>query len=245
MGKTSKFFKSLFGFKPSDPKRRGWTLFKSSHKQHNHETYDQDQTVSRPSDTPLHHSNNHHSSDQTHVAAAANVVVAEPHGANKVEVVRTKSRKCDEYGLLGLWAAVRIQAYYRGYLGPPTPEKFEHVLRSRIAKLNQHSILKSNGSRLYDARNQRILEMDTTKPLRRRTLFQPDQISYSHIPFTPAKVTVLEAVLVATLTTPTTCRTPSLHGLRSGTNRGSNLRDSFVSKAYPGSGRLDRLGMAG
>ncbi|GJS72738.1 IQ-DOMAIN 14-like protein [Tanacetum coccineum] len=37
MGKTSKFFKSLFGFKPSDPKRRGRTLFKSSHKQHNHD----------------------------------------------------------------------------------------------------------------------------------------------------------------------------------------------------------------
>ncbi|GJT12697.1 IQ-DOMAIN 14-like protein [Tanacetum coccineum] len=37
MGKTSKFFKSLFGFKPSNPKRLGWTLFKSSHKQHNHD----------------------------------------------------------------------------------------------------------------------------------------------------------------------------------------------------------------
>ncbi|GKB00879.1 protein IQ-DOMAIN 14 [Tanacetum coccineum] len=400
MGKTSKFFKSLFGFKPSDPKRRGWTLFKSSHKQHNHETYDQHQTVSRPSDTPLHHSNIHHSSDQTHVAAAANVVVAEPHGANKVEVVRTKSRKCDEYGLLGLWAAVRIQAYYRGYLarkalralkalvklqalvrghilrkqaaddlrrlqalvraqararekrlqfvdspqsttkGPPTPEKFEHVLRSRIAKLNQHSILKSNGSRLYDARNQRILEMDTTKPLRRRTLFQPDQISYSHsqslttsrgstihppglspsesyevnshtaplkyfshdideqvsfyttqispsfyevtskghtsmrtVPFTPAKSDSSRSCLSGysdhpnymsytessrakvrslsaprqrpNIEVPSATKRYSIYGYTSGTgtNRGSNLRDSFVSKAYPGSGRLDRLGM--
>ncbi|GJS72742.1 longifolia 1-like protein [Tanacetum coccineum] len=37
MGKTSKFFKSLFGFKTSDPKRLGRTLFKSSHKQHNHD----------------------------------------------------------------------------------------------------------------------------------------------------------------------------------------------------------------
>ncbi|GKD64683.1 protein longifolia 1 [Tanacetum coccineum] len=37
MGKISNFFKSIFGFKPSDPKRRGWTLFKSSHKQHNHD----------------------------------------------------------------------------------------------------------------------------------------------------------------------------------------------------------------
>ena len=120
MGKTSKFFKSLFGFKPSEPnhpKRRGWSFLKSSHKQHNHETFDQ--TVSRPSDTPLHHSNNHRSLDQT--VAATNVVLAEdvvPHGA-KVEVVRTTSRKGDEYcgyGLLGLLAAVRIQAYYRGYL---------------------------------------------------------------------------------------------------------------------------------
>ncbi|GJZ33612.1 protein longifolia 1 [Tanacetum coccineum] len=37
MGKTSKFFKSLFGFKPSNPKRLGRTLYKSSHKQHNHD----------------------------------------------------------------------------------------------------------------------------------------------------------------------------------------------------------------
>ncbi|GKD49949.1 IQ-DOMAIN 14-like protein [Tanacetum coccineum] len=37
MGKTSKFFKSLFGFKPSNPKRLRWTLFKSSQKQHNHD----------------------------------------------------------------------------------------------------------------------------------------------------------------------------------------------------------------
>ncbi|GKC99927.1 protein longifolia 2, partial [Tanacetum coccineum] len=37
MGKTSKFFKSLFGFKPSNPKRLCCSLFKSSHKQHNHD----------------------------------------------------------------------------------------------------------------------------------------------------------------------------------------------------------------
>ncbi|GKB20433.1 longifolia 1-like protein [Tanacetum coccineum] len=37
MGKTSKFFKSLFGFKPSNPKRLRCSLFKSSHKQHNHD----------------------------------------------------------------------------------------------------------------------------------------------------------------------------------------------------------------
>ncbi|GKB07095.1 hypothetical protein Tco_0835328 [Tanacetum coccineum] len=37
MGKISKFFKSLFGFKRSNPKRLGWNLFKSSHKQHKHE----------------------------------------------------------------------------------------------------------------------------------------------------------------------------------------------------------------
>ncbi|GJZ35158.1 protein longifolia 2 [Tanacetum coccineum] len=37
MGKISNFFKLVFGFKPSDPKRHGWTLFKSSHKQHNHD----------------------------------------------------------------------------------------------------------------------------------------------------------------------------------------------------------------
>ncbi|GJZ33086.1 retrotransposon protein, putative, ty1-copia subclass [Tanacetum coccineum] len=51
MCKISKFFKSLFGFKPSDPKRRGWTLFKSSHKQHNHDKAifaDQGSVQSRP-----------------------------------------------------------------------------------------------------------------------------------------------------------------------------------------------------
>ncbi|GKC96508.1 protein longifolia 2, partial [Tanacetum coccineum] len=37
MCKISKFFKSLFGFKPSNPKRLLWTLFKSTHKQHNHD----------------------------------------------------------------------------------------------------------------------------------------------------------------------------------------------------------------
>ncbi|GKD58269.1 IQ-DOMAIN 14-like protein [Tanacetum coccineum] len=37
MGKTSKFFKSLFGFKTSNPKRLCCSLFKSSHKQHNHD----------------------------------------------------------------------------------------------------------------------------------------------------------------------------------------------------------------
>ncbi|GJY27600.1 IQ-DOMAIN 14-like protein [Tanacetum coccineum] len=51
MSKISKFFKSLFGFKPLDPKRRGWTLFKSSHKQHNHDeaiSADQGSIQSRP-----------------------------------------------------------------------------------------------------------------------------------------------------------------------------------------------------
>ncbi|GJU08585.1 longifolia 1-like protein [Tanacetum coccineum] len=51
MGKISNFFKSLFGFKPSDPKRRGWTLFKSSHKQHNHDeaiSADRGSVQSRP-----------------------------------------------------------------------------------------------------------------------------------------------------------------------------------------------------
>ncbi|GJU57728.1 longifolia 1-like protein [Tanacetum coccineum] len=51
MGKISNFFKSLFGFKPSDPKRSGWTLFKSSHKQHNHDeaiSADRGSVQSRP-----------------------------------------------------------------------------------------------------------------------------------------------------------------------------------------------------
>ncbi|XP_071707894.1 protein IQ-DOMAIN 22-like [Rutidosis leptorrhynchoides] len=213
--------------------------------------------------------------------------------------------------------------------GPPTPEKFEHVLRSRISK----SALKNNGSRLYDERNERILEMDNTKShIRRRNLFHPDQTSYSHSqslttsrgstihpsglspsgsyevnsiaapldepsfytaqnsppyytvsskcntssmrvsPFNPAKsdcsrscslsgysdhpnymaYTESSRAKVRSLSAPrqrpqfefpSSTKRYSVYGFSSGIQRGPNLRDSFASKAYPGSGRLDRLGM--
>ncbi|KAI3687514.1 hypothetical protein L1987_81211 [Smallanthus sonchifolius] len=219
--------------------------------------------------------------------------------------------------------------------GPPTPEKFEHGHRSRGIKHNQPSMLKNNGSKFHDERNEKLLEIETMKPhIRRRSLFQPDHISYSQSqslttsrgstvhqmgpspsgscevsslsapfkcyphdfeeqvsaqnsppfyavssknglmrvsPLTPAKsdssrsglsgysdhpnymaYTESSLAKVRSLSAPrprpnfelpSTMKRYSVYGYGSGTQRGSNLRDSFVSKAYPGSGRLDRLGM--
>ncbi|KAI3822190.1 hypothetical protein L1987_09775 [Smallanthus sonchifolius] len=391
MGKTSRFFKALFGSKlpesthplPSasavdKQTKRRWSFFKSHH-------HLSDSSLTRPRDTPRHR----HSSDHTdrrdgstnHVIAVAAADAAE-------EVVRMTSRTT---------AAVKIQTYFRGYLarkalralkslvklqalvrghilrkqaaddlrqlqalvrahrararayrfqmtespqsttkGPPTPEKFEHGHRSRSIKHNQPSVLKNNGSKFHDERNEKNLEIDTMKPhtIRRRSLFQPDHISYtqsqslttsrgstvhpmgpSHSgscevssltapfkcyphdieeqvsaqnsppfyavssknglmrvsPLTPAKsdssrsgisgysdhpnymaYTESSLAKVRSLSAPrqrpnlefnNTMKRYSVYGYGSGTQRGSNLRDSFVSKAYPGSGRLDRVGM--
>lgn len=229
---------------------------------------------------------------------------------------------------------------YVHHHGPPTPEKCEHVLRQRTPKHNHPSAIKNHGSKSFaDERNEKILEMDTMKPHimqpRRRNLFQPDHISYSHSqslttsrgssiqppgpipsgscevnsitapfkysahdleeetsfctaqnsppfyavsfkgnasmrvgPFTPAKSDSSRSCLsgysdhpnymaytessrakVRSLSAPRQRpqmefpKRYSVYGYGSGAQRGSNLRDSFVNKAYPGSGRLDRLGM--
>ncbi|GJT56856.1 longifolia 1-like protein [Tanacetum coccineum] len=130
MGKISNFFKSLFGFKPSDPKRRGWTLFKSSHKQYNH-----DKVIS---------------ADRGSVQSRPPSVVAKLMGQEALPDSATINPK-QEMGVSPPFYAVTFKGH----------------------------------------------------------------ASTRMVPFIPGKMTVLEAVLVATLTTPTTCRTLSLHRLRS------------------------------
>lgn len=131
MGKTTKFFKSLFGFKPpsdvdKQPKRR-WTFFKSHKDKHHH--HFSDTSLSRPRDTPCHHHHhysNHNScsgndgSTNNHAvvvvaatAAAAEAVVAAAHTA--VEIVRMTSRVAGVDGDY-VRAAVIIQSYFRSYL---------------------------------------------------------------------------------------------------------------------------------
>ncbi|KAI3522546.1 hypothetical protein L1887_00415 [Cichorium endivia] len=143
MGKTSKFFKALFGFKASDdathqtpsrsdhnkqPKRR-WSFIKSNRDKLNHHlpnTFDPSLTL--PRYTPLHHQSsvkttgcNETTGSINHAipVAAANVEVAEytvaaPHAAT--EVVRMTSRTTAGSGLHVEWAAIKIQSYFRGYL---------------------------------------------------------------------------------------------------------------------------------
>ncbi|KAM0046124.1 putative IQ motif, EF-hand binding protein [Helianthus debilis subsp. tardiflorus] len=100
MGKTSRFFKSLFG----------WSFFKSHRDNH-------------AKVQPRHHRSSGQTTDGSSSAnhaiavAAADDAVAAAHAA--AEVVRLTNRTAvvgSVYGVGGEWAAVKIQSYYRGYL---------------------------------------------------------------------------------------------------------------------------------
>ncbi|EYU38984.1 hypothetical protein MIMGU_mgv1a008113mg [Erythranthe guttata] len=172
--------------------------------------------------------------------------------------------------------------------GPPTPEKFEHVIRARSMKHEQHLItmLKRNGSNRTD----KILEMDTENiphaaTTKRRSLFYSAQLtpgptqhcrsfstptyysasssrggSSKRGAFTPTKSEASRSCLSGysdhpnymayTESSKAKARSISAPKQRpvqierstSSTKRYS-VHANFTTKGYPGSGRLDRLGM--
>lgn len=108
MGKTYRFFRALFGFKPPDQSdlhnkqtKRRWTFFKSHH---------------HISDDP----SLHHSSDQTPGADhTLPVAPTAPADAAEEVVVRMRTRTTlvgEDKGFSGESAVVKIQACFRGFL---------------------------------------------------------------------------------------------------------------------------------
>ncbi|KAF2313241.1 hypothetical protein GH714_009941 [Hevea brasiliensis] len=210
---------------------------------------------------------------------------------------------------------------YFHHPGPPTPEKFEHVIRGRSGKYEQSSILKrtgskSNGRAISDEDKAHLsfhcYSFTTSKDsMTHQTVPSPSSgeiqsfspLKFTHedeeafctaenspqfysassrggssrrSPFTPSKsdgsasflsgysgyypnymsYTESSRAKVRSLSAPkqrplyersSSTKRYSIHGFgeprSSSAQRASALRASFTSKAYPGSGRLDRLGM--
>ncbi|XP_035843587.1 uncharacterized protein LOC110872837 isoform X2 [Helianthus annuus] len=343
MGKAYKFFKSLLGFKTNSPPsrksdsnkplKRRWSFVKSRQpnpRPSRHRNTSRSLAVSslhkhynNNNDDDNDNDNNLNENDESNkraialaAATAAVVDAAVATAQAAAEVVRMTSRT-GGYGVREQMAAIKIQSCFRAYLGPPTPEKLEHVPHTR----HHHSLIsKRNNSKSYargqertihdnstDHEHDKIVEVDTVEPHVMfnygRKFLLPDQISFGYSqslttsrgstfqptsPCASCEVTSFDDSVRGGVVTPIksdgsrSCfsgysdhpnymaytessrakvrslsapRLRTQHEVSSATKRDSGykylsgmqqvpaMRESFAKKAYPGSGRLDRLGM--
>ncbi|XP_028113247.1 uncharacterized protein LOC114311316 isoform X2 [Camellia sinensis] len=166
MGKAARFFRGLLGLKKEEPRppakqpKRRWS-FGKSHRE-------KDLSTANNAASPGFDAGDGDPSKHAIAVAAATAAVAEAAVAAAqaaAAVVRLTSSGRSNNGVVNgnhvsaayvsgngceiqeEWAVVRIQAYFRGYLGPATPEKFEHTLRSKSTKHDHSPMLKRNGSK--------------------------------------------------------------------------------------------------
>ncbi|MBA0609597.1 hypothetical protein Godav_021622 [Gossypium davidsonii] len=145
---------------------------------------------------------------------------------------------------------------------PATPEKFEHVIRSKGTKYEQSSMLKEspfcgavddNSPQFYSASSKGAsskrspftpAKSDGTRSYLSGYSDHPNYMSYTES--SKAKVRSFSAPKQRPhYERSSSTKRYSIHGfgeLKSTTQR-SAMHANFASKAYPGSGRLDRLGM--